>query len=596
MKKLLLMALAMTCLWTTTHAQVGINTTTPDATLDVVGTDSGVLIPRVALTATNVAAPITTPTTSELIYNTASAGTGVNAVTPGYYYWNGTIWVRLNAGTDATTNWSLTGNSGVNPETNFIGTVTNDPLVFKTHNVERMRILTNGNVGIGGYSTISKLTVVGGSSNNYGILSTSDNSDGYALYAVNQNTSSSTGIVGIGNNSETFYIGTYGTGIAGTASGDGYGVIGAHYNGTDGNRFGILGTPNEGIYSTFGGRNFGWMNSEIDGLYTQRDDDNYVALAHINNITNFGVFTATSGNTYNAGLFVASGETVISNSTNTTAPALDRSWNGSIFLQRTGILGTNGRIFFTAGGYNWRVNSSGSGDYSEYFKTSDRTLGVGEIVAMDPNNANGVRRARPSDVSKTVGIVSIGGTRNNDNIEGTRGDDPGYVNVGLLGQVPVLVTTENGNIKPGDPLTLSKKYRGRAVKATESCRIIGYALTHFPYVSGEQTYETDINGTDKLKLKDDHVMCYINPGWYEPADKSLGDGIEIIPSESAFDMLSRLNVELPLENPNKDLILDNPKLSSNRENMVIKTVENSTEIILENHQGELNSADTLQAE
>lgn len=150
MKKLLLMALAMTCLWTTTHAQVGINTTTPDATLDVVGTDSGVLIPRVALTATNVAAPITTPTTSELIYNTASAGTGVNAVTPGYYYWNGTIWVRLNAGTDATTNWSLTGNSGIDPATNFIGTVTNDPLAFRTNNEERMRILSsNGYVGIG---------------------------------------------------------------------------------------------------------------------------------------------------------------------------------------------------------------------------------------------------------------------------------------------------------------------------------------------------------------------------------------------------------------------------------------------------------------
>lgn len=88
MKKLLLMALAMTCLWTTTHAQVGINTTEPDAILDVEATDSGILIPRVALTAANVAAPITTPTTSELIYNTASAGTGVNAVTPGYYYWS----------------------------------------------------------------------------------------------------------------------------------------------------------------------------------------------------------------------------------------------------------------------------------------------------------------------------------------------------------------------------------------------------------------------------------------------------------------------------------------------------------------------------
>lgn len=148
MKKLLLMALAMTCLWTTTHAQVGINTTTPDAILDVEATDSGILIPRVALTAANVAAPIDSPTISELIYNTETAGTGVNAVTPGYYYWNGTVWVRLNAGTDATTNWSLTGNAGTNPANNFLGTVTNQPLVFRTNNLERMRIWNNGQVAV----------------------------------------------------------------------------------------------------------------------------------------------------------------------------------------------------------------------------------------------------------------------------------------------------------------------------------------------------------------------------------------------------------------------------------------------------------------
>src|SRR5690606_35569771 len=142
-----------------------------------------------------------------------------------------------------------------------------------------------------------------------------------------------------------------------------------------------------------------------------------------------------------------------------------------------------------------------------------------------------------------------------------------------------------------DPLTLSKTYRGRAVKATESCRIIGYALTSFPYVSGEQSYETDINGTDKLKLRDNHVMCYVNPVWFEPADDNLGEGIEILPFESAFDMDARVNLELDAENPKKSLKRDRPNFASNKQKMVLKTVENSSEVKVEKHQTELNLND-----
>lgn len=46
-------------------------------------------------------------------------------------------------------NWSLTGNSGTTPPTNFIGTTDSKPLIFKTNKIERMRILATGNIGIG---------------------------------------------------------------------------------------------------------------------------------------------------------------------------------------------------------------------------------------------------------------------------------------------------------------------------------------------------------------------------------------------------------------------------------------------------------------
>jgi len=80
---------------------VGINSdgSTPNASamLDIKSSDKGLLIPRVALTSTSSASPITSPATSLLVYNTATTGD----VTPGYYYWNGSQWVRFATGTGA---------------------------------------------------------------------------------------------------------------------------------------------------------------------------------------------------------------------------------------------------------------------------------------------------------------------------------------------------------------------------------------------------------------------------------------------------------------------------------------------------------------
>lgn len=74
---------------------------TPDASsmLEIRSTTKGLLIPRIALSATTSALPVTSPATSLLIYNTAS----VSDVTPGYYYWDGTRWVRMLSGTGCVT-------------------------------------------------------------------------------------------------------------------------------------------------------------------------------------------------------------------------------------------------------------------------------------------------------------------------------------------------------------------------------------------------------------------------------------------------------------------------------------------------------------
>jgi len=86
---------------------VGIGTSSPNALLDVSAPDNGILIPRVALTGTGSASPLTSPAVSTLVYNTATAGSGATAVAPGFYYWNGSAWVAL------IDNGSLTGSTTV---------------------------------------------------------------------------------------------------------------------------------------------------------------------------------------------------------------------------------------------------------------------------------------------------------------------------------------------------------------------------------------------------------------------------------------------------------------------------------------------------
>jgi hypothetical protein len=57
--------------------------------------------------------------------------------------------------------WLLGGNGGTNPAIQFLGTTDSQPLVFKTNNAERMRLLSNGNVGIGTNSPLERLDIVG---------------------------------------------------------------------------------------------------------------------------------------------------------------------------------------------------------------------------------------------------------------------------------------------------------------------------------------------------------------------------------------------------------------------------------------------------
>lgn len=99
MKKLLLVSFLSALFVLNSYSQVsiGTNATEPNANsiLDLQSTDKGLLLPRVALTATDKPAPMAAHVGGMTVYNTATAGTAASAVTPGMYYNDGTKWVRM---------------------------------------------------------------------------------------------------------------------------------------------------------------------------------------------------------------------------------------------------------------------------------------------------------------------------------------------------------------------------------------------------------------------------------------------------------------------------------------------------------------------
>ena len=132
MKKNLL-PLALLLVGTTAYSQVGIGTLTPNKSsqLDVVSTNKGILIPRVALENSVDATTITAGNiNSLLVFNTNTK----NDITPGYYYWFDNKWMRVMNDADVialdknTTNTSLTIVNGELVLTDSDGNIVSVPL------------------------------------------------------------------------------------------------------------------------------------------------------------------------------------------------------------------------------------------------------------------------------------------------------------------------------------------------------------------------------------------------------------------------------------------------------------------------------------
>lgn len=180
------------------HSQnIGIGTSNPNASslLEIRSSSKGLLIPRINLSSENDSTTIASPANFLFIFNT-------NASLPngqGFYFWNGAKWVKLVAVPNLNNfSWGLNGNPG-NADSNFIGTLDNHPLVFKTNNILSGMIDPGPNnvfwgQGAGSATTGTNNTFLGhqaGSDNTIGIQNTA-----VGTFALDSNTT--------GNNNSSF--------------------------------------------------------------------------------------------------------------------------------------------------------------------------------------------------------------------------------------------------------------------------------------------------------------------------------------------------------------------------------------------------------
>jgi len=141
-----------------------------NAILELESNNKGMMLPRVALTDTLLAAPLTAHVKGMMVYDTA-----VNLVTgisPGIYYNDGTKWVK----TSPDYGWRLLGNTGTTPPTvvgssvgtaNFWGTTDSRNLAIGTRGITRMLFDTSANAWGGEGTYMDHATASGGNNRNF---------------------------------------------------------------------------------------------------------------------------------------------------------------------------------------------------------------------------------------------------------------------------------------------------------------------------------------------------------------------------------------------------------------------------------------------
>lgn len=466
MKTLITTVIFFTTVLHKVHAQVAISNTNtlPNASamLDVSSSSKGLLIPRIALTSTTDITTIKTPATSLLIYNTATAGSNKTAVTPGFYYYNGSNWTPLTTTGTANTGkaWLLGGNAGISAADNFIGTIDNQPLKFKVNNITSGGIYTtSGNIAFGLYSLDSVTSGTSNSAMGYNTLHLNkdgDENSAFGTGALYANVSGGSNVA---------------IGASALAS-----SLAAHYNtgvGTYSLLHNISGNKNVGLgynslYSNLSGSNnigVGTMASFMNG-----SGNNNIAIGNAASHNNVeGSNNMAIGDSallknmasYNMGVgyrALRSNTTGISN----TAIGADAMYNNltgnqNTALGRTTLFGNTTGIQNTALGHQAaRYNQSGNSNTAVGFQSllfnvansNNTAVGNGSLANTVSDNNTAVGRSALLDNTTGFSNTAVGYEALNSNTIGNNNTAVGY-RAGVWGNSYVNATALGANAQAG---------------------------------------------------------------------------------------------------------------------------------------------------
>jgi len=169
-----------------------------------------------------------------MVYNTATAGTGTNAVTPGFYYWSTSAWVRFAEDGDA---WRLTGNAGTNTTNNFLVTTDNVALRIRTNNVARFEFTTDGRLRSLNAGTSTAPTYSWTADSDIGMFRPAVNTLVFSTAGAERMRIDNNGVVGVGSINPS--ISTYGASgvnrLHVVSSTTGSGAAMAEFSNTSGN-------------------------------------------------------------------------------------------------------------------------------------------------------------------------------------------------------------------------------------------------------------------------------------------------------------------------------------------------------------------------